>query len=150
MKTVRNKSNTGSKSYFWLLVRRIHGSASKKQIILVEAVWVMPSVTGCQTFSTAIRKTKPKISDGGTFRYIFAARFNGKKPEEKRRTLAKFCSILFMTNHNLSTPWQKSGRLDLEKKNWKLRSWQIFEQFRKIWSTKNQAHVQTGSPCVMT
>ena len=38
----RNTSTTGSKSYVWLLVRRIYGIASETQMISVEAVWFMP------------------------------------------------------------------------------------------------------------
>ena len=151
MKTVRNISNTGSNSFVWLLVPRIHGSASETQMLLVEAVWVMPSVTDCHTLSTAISKTKPKVSDVVTSRFIFFSRFKGKKPEQKRWTLPKICSIFFMSNHNLSTPWQKSRRLGFEKKNWRLRNWQKFlNNFEKFRQQKNQAHIQTGSRCLMT
>ena len=57
----------------------------------------MPSVAGCHTLSTPIRKAKPNISDGGTSRYTFVASFNGKKPEEKLMNSSK---NLFKTFHN--------------------------------------------------
>ena len=52
-------------------------------MLSVEAVRVMPSVTGCDILTTPLCKPKPKISDGGTSRYAFAASFNGTKPKEK-------------------------------------------------------------------
>ena len=126
MKTVRNISNTGSKNYVWLLVRKIHGNASETQMFLVEALWVMPFVTGCLTLSTAIDKAKPNISYGGTSRYTFATNFIGNRPEEKTMDCTKKLFKIFMTNYNLSTPWQKSRRLSFEKKNWRLTNWQKF------------------------
>ena len=101
MKTVRNISNTGSKNYVWLIVRKIHGSASEMQMLLVEALWVMPSVTGCHTLSTAIRKEKPNISYGGTSRYTFATSFIGNKPETKTTDCTKKMFKTFLTNYNL-------------------------------------------------
>ena len=126
MKTVRNISNTGSKNYVWLLVRKIHGSASETQMLLVGAFWVMPSVTGCRTLSTAIGKAKPNIFHGGTSRYTFATSFLGKKPEEKTMDSTKKLFNFFRTNYTLSTPWQKSRRLGFEKKKWRLTNWQKF------------------------
>ena len=74
----RNTSNTELKRNVRLLVQRFLGIASKTQMLLVKTVWVMPSVTGCHTLSTPIRKAKPNFSNGGTSFYIFAASFNGK------------------------------------------------------------------------
>ena len=118
IENARNTSNTGSKSYVWLLVRRIHGIASEIQMLSVEAVWVMPSVTGCHTLRAPICKAKHNVSDRGTSRYTFGASCNGKKPREKRWNLRTICSKVFMTSLNLSTPWLKSRRLGFEKKNW--------------------------------
>ena len=126
MKKVRNISNTGSKNYVWLLVRKIHGSASETQMLLVEALWVLRYVTGCHTLSTAIRKAKPNISYGGTSRYTFATSFIGNKPEKKTMDCTKKLLKIFMTNYNLSTPWKKSRRLGFEKKKWRLKNWQKF------------------------
>ena len=85
----RNTSNTGSKSYVWQLVRIFYGIASKTEMLSVEAVWVMPSLTACHILSTPIRKANPNISDGGTSPYTFAASFNGEKLEEKTMYSAK-------------------------------------------------------------
>ena len=70
-------------------------------MLSVEAVWMMPSITGCRTLSTPIRNAKPNISDGGTSRYTFAANFDGAKPEQKRSTLQKVRTKFSMTSHNL-------------------------------------------------
>ena len=86
----RNTSNTGSKQCVWLLVRRIHGVASEIQMLSVEAVWVMPSVTSCHTLSAPICEAKPNISDGGTSRYNFAASLLGKNPRKKDVLYDKF------------------------------------------------------------
>ena len=132
----RNTSNTGSKGYVWPLVRWITGIASKTRMLSVEAVWVMPSVTGCHTLSTPIRKAKHNTSDGGTTRCTFATSFNGAKPKENMIHSTKSFFKFFRTSHKLSMPWQKqkSRRLGFEKKNQKLWNWQKFlnnfNQFR--------------------
>ena len=112
----RNTTNTGSKGYVWLLNRRIHGIASETRMLSVEAVSVMPSVTGCHILSTPIRKAKPNNSDGGTTRSTFATSFNGPNFEEKTINSTKSFLKAF---HDQSTPWQKqkSRRLGFEKKN---------------------------------
>ena len=85
----RNTSNTGSKSYVWQIVRRLYGIASETEMLSVEAVWVMPSLTACHILSTPIRKAKPNIFEGGTSPYTFAASFNGEKFEDKTMESAK-------------------------------------------------------------
>ena len=107
-----NTYSTGSKGYVWLLVRKSHGIASVTEMLSVKAVWVTPSVTGCHTLSTPIRKPKSNISYGRTSREC-----HWSKPRwKKRSTPQKVCSKFFMTSHNLSTPWQKSRKLGLQKK----------------------------------
>ena len=129
------RCNTVSKGYLWLLVQKIYGIASKIQMLSVEAVWVMPFVTGCHTLSTPIRKANHNISDGGRTRYTFAASFNGWKREGKTINSTKVRSKFFMATLNLSTPWQKSGKLGFGKKNEALWNWQKilinFGQFRQ-------------------
>ena len=89
IENAKNTSNTGSKNYVWLLVRKIHGITAETQMLSVEAVWVMPSVTGCHTLSAPICKAKHNISDRGTSRYTFAASCKGEKPEEKKMDSTK-------------------------------------------------------------
>ena len=85
----RNISNTGSENSIWVLVRIIHGTASETQMLSVEVMWVMPSVTGWLTLSTPIRKAEPNISDGGTSPNTFAASFNERRTREKKLDSAK-------------------------------------------------------------
>ena len=134
----RNTSNTGSKGYLWLLVRRSHGIASETLMLSVRAVWLMPSVTGCHGMNTPIRKAKPNISDRGTSRYNSAASFNEENPRKKQWALHKICSKALMTWYKLSTPWQISRKLGFEKKKWRLCNWRKFlnnfDQFRQQWT----------------
>ena len=59
----------------------------KKHMLSVEAVRVMPSVTGCYTLSTPIGEPIPDMSDGITSRFTFAGSFKGANPKKQRSTL---------------------------------------------------------------
>ena len=61
---------------------------------------------------------KPQYLRRRNILLYFRREFHWKKPEKKTRDSTKKCSNFFMTSHKLSTPWQKSGRLGLEEKNW--------------------------------
>ena len=127
----RNLSNTGSKNYVWLLVRRILGNASERQMLPVKAVWVMPSVIGCHKLSTPIRKAKPNISDGRTSRNIFAASFDGKNPGRNNGLYKKF----FKTFHDLSQFVNAMTRIKKIKFREEMKAAELtklFEQFRPI------------------
>ena len=145
----RGTSNMGSKGYVWLLVRSTHGIASETQKFLVEAVWVMPSVTGCHTLSTPIRKTKHNISDGGTSRYTFATSFNGTKPKEKAiRSKESLLKVFHDYSQIVNAMTKiKNFRFREEKLNG-LELTRTFAKFRPIWRTKSQVHIQAGSICV--
>ena len=123
-----------------------------KHMLLVEAVWVMPSVTGCQTFSTPIDKPIPNISDGRRPRFAFAASFNGTKPEEKPITTAKTLLKVYhdySQNVNAMTN-NREIRFREEKQN-VLRLTNEFEHFQPNLDNRNpgadpsRVHMPPGS-----
>ena len=109
----------------------------------------MPSLTGCHTLSTPIRKTKHNISDGGTSRYTFATSFNGTKPKEKTIPSTENLLKVFYDYSQIVNAMTKfkNFRFREEKLNG-LELTRNFEKFRPIWTTKNQVHIQAGSICV--
>ena len=118
-KNGKNTSNMGSKSYVWLLVRRIHGIASETR-----RLWSTVNHAFCNRLSY-IEHTKSQGKTKYLRRRNLRRKFQWKKnPRKKRWSLQKIYSSFFMTSHILSTSWQKSGRLCFEKKNWRLWSGQ--------------------------
>ena len=129
----RKTSNTGSKSYVWHFFRRIYAIALEKERLSVEAVWVMPSVTGCHILSTPIRKAKPNISDGGTSPYTFATSFNGEKPEEKTMESTKKLLKIFHVQSHFVNAMTKIKKIRFREEKLKaVELTKFFEHFRLI------------------
>ena len=93
----RSTSNAGSKIYVWPLVRTIHGILSETQMVSVEAVGVMPSVTGCHTLAHPFAR-RNTISPTKEHLAILSPLVEMEKKREEKKTDST--KILFKIFHD--------------------------------------------------
>ena len=88
VKTVLPELARGITGYNWLLVWIIHRFPQQETVMLfIEAVWTMPSVTGCHTLSKPIDDDIPKTLDGKNLAMVFHHEFHWSKMKGKNNQL---------------------------------------------------------------